>query len=190
MSPNRLFAMKTYLALTLGLACFITTSSLSTAADMVRAAVIAKDVNAELRTTDSARSAGRESFNAGEVHEIVATVGRYEQLKIDDTHVALVPTSSLRIRECTRSEFTEAQTKFKVLEAKEYRDARKDLSEKKKEAVAKASAGTCATCPKIRAAAQEKMSEANTAYKEKSRELRLKIKNLTKEALEWAATKS
>lgn len=182
--------MRTYLALALGLACFITSSSLSAAADMVRAAVIAKDVNAELRTTDSNRSAGRESFNAGEVHEIVATVGRHEQLKIDDTHVALVPTSSLRIRECTRSEFTEAQTKFKVLEAAEYREARKELSEKKKQAVAQAAAGSCATCPKIRAAAQERMSEANKAYKEESRELRTKMKNLTKEALEWAAAGS
>ena len=182
--------MKTYLALALGLACFITPSSLCAAGDMVRAAVIAKDVNAELRSTDSTRSAGRESFNVGEIHEIVATDGRYEQLKVDDTHVALVPTSALRIRQCTRSEFSKAQAKFSVLKAEEYREARKKISTDKKQAIGAASARACATCPKVRAAAQNRMSAANKAYTAQNRALQLKLKNLAKEALDWAAAGS
>jgi hypothetical protein len=180
--------MKTYLAIALGFACFSPASSLIAADGTVRAAVVAQNINAELRNSESARSAGRESFNVGEVHEIIATTGKYEELKVDATQTALVPTSSLRIRTCTRSELSEAQEKFNVLTAENQRKARKEISTVKKQALADAGAlaSSCPTCPKVQQAARERAGAAKKAYSKELKALRLRMKNLAVEALAWA----
>jgi hypothetical protein len=181
--------MKPYLAIVLGLTCFSTISSLRAEDGTVRTAVIAQDVNAELRNSDSARSAGRKSFNVGEVHEIATTTGKYEELKIGATQTALVPTSSVRIRTCTQPELTEAQEKFNVLTAENQHKALDALKAVKKQALADAGAlaSSCPTCPKVQQAAQERAGAAKKAYLKERKALNLRLKKLGQEALAWAA---
>ena len=176
--------MKTPLAIALGFACFCT-APLHAAENAVRAAVVAKATNAEVRATGSIRAAGRQSFEVGEVYEIVATTGRCEELKIDATHVALVPTTVLRIRECTTAELNQAQAKFNVMSHDNQSAARKELSNTKRTAQKNASSG-CSTCPVAQAAARAAQAEAEKAYRKQLKDLRLKQQTLANEALDWA----
>ncbi len=176
--------MKTLLAIALGFACFCT-APLRAAEGKVRAAVVAQATNAELRTTSSIRAAGRQSFEVGEVYEIAATTGRYEELKIDATHVAMVPTASLRIRECTLAELSQAQAKFNVLSHGNQSDARKELTKAKKTAQKNAASG-CSTCPQAQAAAREAQAAAEKAYRKQIKDLRLKQQALANAARDWA----
>ena len=179
--------MKTYLALVLGLACFSTATSLRADEGKVWAAVIAQACSAELRAADSSLAQGRKSFEVGEVLEMSGTSGRYGVLKIDATHVAMVPTSSLRMRECTAAELTQAKEKFNGLSHENQQKARKDVSNAKKSAMAQAAAGSCSSCPLARASAQNNAAAAYKAATEQNRALRKKQESLAKEALDWAA---
>jgi hypothetical protein len=176
--------MKTLFAIALGFACFCS-APLRAAEKAVRAAVVAQAINAELRTTSSIRAAGRQSFEVGEVYEIAATTGRYEELKIDATHVAMVPTTSLRIRECTMAELSQAQAKFNVMSHDNQSDARKELTKTKTTAQKNAASG-CSTCPKVQAAARAAQAAAEKAYRKQIKDLRLKQQTLAYEALDWA----
>ena len=176
--------MKTFFAITLGFACF-TTATLRGAEKLVRAAVVAQATNAELRNSTSIRAAGRRSFEVGEVYECATTTGRFGELKIDANQVALVPTTALRIRECTPAQLAEAQKKFNVLSHDSQRDARQELTSAKKKA--RNQAASCSTCPAAQAAARNAAAAAKKAYTEQSKALRQKQQTLAAEALEWAA---
>ena len=179
--------MKTYLALALGLAFFSTPTSLHATEGKVWAAVIAQACSAELRAPDSSLAQGRKSFEVGEVLEMTGTSGRYGVLKIDANLVAMVPTSSLRMRECTAEELVQALAKYNVLNHDSQQKARKDVSNAKRSAVAQAAAGSTSSCPVARAAAQNSAAAAYKAAAEQSRALRKKEQSLAKEALDWAA---
>lgn len=182
---RNIVTMKPLLAIALGIACF-STASLRAAEKMLRAAVVAQSSNAELRANHSIRAAGRRTFEVGEVYECAATTGRFEELKIDATHVALVPTTALRTRECTAAELTQAQAKFNVLSHDNQRNAHKALTSAKKQA--EAQAGACSTCSVAQAAARKNLAAAKKAYTEQSKALRLKQQTLAREALDWAAS--
>lgn len=179
-----LLGMKTFFAITLGFACF-TTATLRGTEKLVRAAVVAQAINAELRNSTSIRAAGRKSFEVGEVYECATTTGRYGELKIDANQVALVPVTALRIRECTPAQLAEAQTKFNVLSYDSQRDARKELAVAKKQA--QNQAASCSTCPSARAAALNASIAAKKACTEQAKALRQNQQALAKEALDWAA---
>ena len=89
-------------------------------------------------------------------------------MKIDATHVALVPTTVLRIRECTTAELNQAQAKFNVMSHDNQSVARKELSNTKRTAQKNASSG-CSTCPTAQAAARAAQAEAEKPIGSNSR---------------------
>ena len=139
----------------------------------VRAAVVMQSTSAELRTVSPNRAVGRESLSPGVVYEVVSKEGGPVELKIDATRVAVAPPGSVRVRNCTAAELSQAQAKFSALKPDAQRDAKKKLAD------ARASAA-CATCPKVQASAQKNFATGTKALKEQK-------EALLKEALAWGS---
>jgi hypothetical protein len=69
-------------------------------------------------------------------------------LKIDATRVAVAPPGTVRVRDCTAAELSQAQAKFNALKPDAQRDSKKKIADAR-------SSAACATCPKVQASAQK-----------------------------------
>lgn len=163
--------MKNILSLALTLALF-SPAVVRAAEGGVRAAVVVQSTSAEMRTVNPNRAVGRESLSPGVVYEVVGKEGGPVELKIDAARVALAPSGSVQVRNCTAAELSAAQAKFSVLKPDAQRDAKKKIADAR-------SVAACATCPKVQASAQKN-------YTEQTKALREQKEALLKEALAWA----
>jgi len=114
----------------------------------VRAAVVMQSTSAEMRTVSPVRSVGRESLVPGVVYEVTSKEGAPVELKIDATRVAVAPPGTVRVRDCTAAELSQAQAKFNALKPDAQRDSKKKIADAR-------SSAACATCPKVQASAQK-----------------------------------
>ena len=139
----------------------------------IRAAVVMQSTSAEMRTVSPVRSVGRESLVPGVVYEVTSKDGAPVELKIDANRVAVAPPGTVRVRDCTAAELSQAQAKFNALKPDAQRDAKKKIADAR-------SSAACATCPKVQASAQKNSAAQTKAMKEQK-------EALLKEALAWAS---
>jgi hypothetical protein len=107
-----------------------------------------QSTSAEMRTVSPVRSVGRESLVPGVVYEVTSKEGAPVELKIDATRVAVAPPGTVRVRDCTAAELSQAQAKFNALKPDAQRDSKKKIADAR-------SSAACATCPKVQASAQK-----------------------------------
>ena len=126
-----------------------------------------------MRTVSPVRSVGRESLVPGVVYEVTSKDGAPVELKIDATRVAVAPPGTVRVRDCTAAELSQAQAKINALKPDAQRDAKKKIADARSNAA-------CATGPKVQASAQKNYAAQTKAMKEQK-------EALLKEALAWAS---
>lgn len=196
--------MKTSMKTWIVAATIVTLSPLHAAESNVQAAVVAKETNAEVRKSAEMRAEGRRNLEVGEVYEVGSPNGRFLELKIDADHVALVPSDSLKIRSCSRTELGQVQAKFnKALSSESQSEARQAIAKTMRNAksqekavaaqqASQAAAAKCSTCPMVRASAanagssQSVGSAARDAYIQQKKVMRDRNDALAKQALAWA----
>ena len=110
--------------------------------------MVMQSTSAEMRTVSPVRSVGRESLVPGVVYEVTSKEGAPVELKIDATRVAVAPPGTVRVRDCTAAELSQAQAKFNALKPDAQRDSKKKIADAR-------SSAACATCPKVQASAQK-----------------------------------